>query len=103
MRRRGASAYRDAVRQLAGCRFIEAHEAVKGTRAEKPVVDLIVTMTGHINELSRLQDRLDNVLDYYGLDEPTADQVYEAWECDNRRPAPAAGPRAQDDETKEQT
>jgi protein-tyrosine-phosphatase len=76
------------VRHLAGCKFIEAHEAVKGTRAERPVVDLIVTMTNHINELTQLQDRLDNVLDYYGLDEPTADQVYDAWERDSR-PAPA--------------
>lgn len=90
MRRRGASAYRDAVRQLSGCRFIEAHAAVKGTRAEKPVVDLIVTMTGHINELSRLQDRLDDVLDYYGLDEPTSDQVYDAWELESRVLTPGA-------------
>ena len=100
MRRRGASAYRAAVRQLSGCKFIEAHEAVKGTRAERPVVDLIVTMTNHINELSRLQDRLDNVLDYYELEEPTPDQVYDAWERDNRAPAP--GPCAQADETEEQ-
>lgn len=84
MRRRGASAYREAVRQLAGCNFIEAHDAVRGTRAETPIVNLIIEMTNQINQNSKLQDRLDNVLEYYDLAEPTVAEVCDAWERDRR-------------------
>lgn len=73
-------AYRSALVELASCNFIEAQAATKGTRAEDLVVGVIVEMVNIIQDRSSVENRLDSVLDFYGLEEPTAEELQAAFE-----------------------
>lgn len=81
-RRRELRAYRAALKHLATNDFIQADRAAKGTRAERRIIGVICEMTTTIRLMGDYHDRLDAVLDYYGLDEPSQDDLDEA---DERR------------------
>ena len=53
------AAYRTAVAELAGYRFIQAFAAVEGTPAEQPVVRLIDLIRGYIDQLAHAEDMLE--------------------------------------------
>lgn len=73
-------AYRAALTDLADCNFIQAQAATKGTRGEKLVVGVIVRMVNLIDSRTEVEERLDSVLNFYGLEEPTAEELRAAFE-----------------------